>query len=61
MLSRDAIAKFLLEEDGPTAVEYAVILAMIVMVCVASVSFLATQTAESFNTSATAITGAFGN
>ena len=58
---RNAITDFLLEEDGPTAVEYAVMLAFIIAVCIASVSFLAAQTAESFNTSAEAIAGAFGN
>ena len=61
MRQQNAFVKFILEEDGPTAVEYAVILAMIVVVCVASISLLATRTAESFNTSASAISGAFGN
>jgi pilus assembly protein Flp/PilA len=62
MLSpNSAIIDFLCEEDGATAVEYAVMLALIIAVCIASVSFLAAQTAESFNTSASAIAGAFGN
>jgi pilus assembly protein Flp/PilA len=56
-----AIFEFLLEEDGPTAVEYAVMLALIIAVCVGSVSFLASQTAGSFDTSANAIAGAIGN
>lgn len=59
--TRQAIIDFLLEEDGPTAVEYAVMLAMIIGVCFASVSFLASQTAASFDASANAIAGAFGN
>lgn len=31
------IIKFLREEDGPTAVEYAVMLALIVVVCIVSI------------------------
>lgn len=57
----NAIVSFLREEDGPTAVEYAVMLALIVAVCVASVTFLASQTAGSFNVSSDAIAGAFAN
>ena len=60
-LRKDAIVEFLLEEDGPTAVEYAVMLALIVGVCLSSISFVSAKTAESFNTTNAAITGAFGN
>ena len=42
------ILHFLLNEDGPTAVEYAVMLALIIMVCVATVAQLGTNTAASF-------------
>lgn len=52
---------FFQEEDGTTAVEYAVMLALIIGVCIGSVTVLATATADSFNTSANAIIGAFGN
>lgn len=58
-LNRKAIVDFLKEEDGPTAVEYAVMLAMIIAVCIASVQFLAIQTKQSFDDSGAAITGAF--
>lgn len=34
----NSIKKFLLSEDGPTAVEYAVMLALIIVVCLAAVS-----------------------
>ena len=54
-----AVVNFLAEEDGPTAVEYAVILAMIVVGCIGAVSFLAGKTKESFDTSGAAISGAF--
>jgi pilus assembly protein Flp/PilA len=53
--------RFLREEDGPTAVEYAVVLALIVGVCIVSVGRLATVVGESFDESSTAITNAFAN
>lgn len=58
---RKAVTDFFWEDDGTTAVEYAVMLALIIAVCIISVTFLASQTADSFNTSADAIAGAFGN
>jgi pilus assembly protein Flp/PilA len=48
------------EEDGPTAVEYAVMLALIVAVCVGAVHAMANATAESFDTSANELAGALG-
>jgi pilus assembly protein Flp/PilA len=45
------------EEDGPTAVEYAVMLSLIIGVCVVSVRALATVTRSSFDQSAQAISG----
>jgi pilus assembly protein Flp/PilA len=47
--------RFLASEDGPTAVEYAVMLALIVGVCLASVNALANATGSSFDKSAAAI------
>ena len=32
------VKKFLVSEDGPTAVEYAVMLALIIVVCIAAIS-----------------------
>ena len=60
-LSREAFVEFLLEEDGPTAVEYCVMLALICGVIVGSVTFLANTTKESFIASGDAIEGAFAN
>jgi pilus assembly protein Flp/PilA len=37
------------QEDGPTAVEYAVMLALIIVVCVAAVSFIGSQANATFN------------
>lgn len=47
--------RFLASEDGPTAVEYAVILALIVGVCLASIHALASATGSSFDKSGAAI------
>lgn len=43
-----AVVAFLKEESGPTAVEYAVMLALIVVVCVAAVTTLGVSTNESY-------------
>ena len=45
------ILKFLREEDGPTAVEYAVMLALILAVCITAISAVGTQASSSFNNS----------
>jgi pilus assembly protein Flp/PilA len=49
---------FLLEEDGPTAVEYAVMVSLIAGACIASVGQVATATKSSYNSSSDAITNA---
>jgi pilus assembly protein Flp/PilA len=55
------IRRFLIEEDGPTATEYAVMLALIVGVCLASVHVLAQAAGDSFNSSGTAISTALAS
>ena len=42
MLSRisQTVTDFLVKEDGPTAVEYAVMLALIIVVCIAAITTL---------------------
>lgn len=47
------IKRLLTEEDGPTAVEYAVVLAAIVMVCIAAIAAVGTQTNSLFENSVT--------
>ena len=42
------IERFLASEDGPTTVEYAIMLALIVFVCVASIRTLGTNTRDVF-------------
>ena len=41
--------RFLVSEDGPTAVEYAVMLALIVIVCLTAISSLGTAAKNAFN------------
>lgn len=36
----DPVVRFVRSEDGPTAVEYAVMLALIIVVCIAAISTL---------------------
>lgn len=55
------IREFLANEDGPTAVEYAVLLALITAACLASVNSLAQGTASSFQSSATELEGVLGS
>ena len=49
------IKKFLASEDGPTAVEYAVMLALIVVVCIVTVTNLGTKVNDSFSKTETAL------
>ena len=49
------IVNFLKEEDGPTAVEYAVMLALIVVVCIAAIGSLGTATNAKFEEVGTSI------
>jgi pilus assembly protein Flp/PilA len=51
------IYDFLKEEDGPTAVEYAVMLALIVVVCLAAVGTIGTNANAKFEAVGTAIAG----
>jgi pilus assembly protein Flp/PilA len=45
----NSVKKFLVSEDGPTAVEYAVMLALIVVVCIAAVRAVGSNAAQKFN------------
>ena len=44
----DSIVSFLKEEDGPTAVEYAVMLALIVVVCLGTIGILGSEAEKKF-------------
>ncbi len=51
------IRRFLLLDDGPTAVEYAVMLALIVIVCLAAISSIGTNANTTFTNVASSIAG----
>jgi pilus assembly protein Flp/PilA len=50
-----SVMHFLVEEDGPTAVEYAVMLSLIVVVCLAAVGEIGHQSRHTFEDAATAL------
>jgi len=47
--------RFLTSEDGPTAVEYAVMLALIVIVCLVSIQAVGSNANATFNTVANSL------
>jgi pilus assembly protein Flp/PilA len=51
----DSVVNFLKREDGPTAVEYAVMLALIIVVCITAITALGTNANKTFTTVSTAI------
>ena len=53
-LTRSCVA-FLKNEDGPTAVEYAVMLALIIVVCIVAISVLGSNANSTFTTVGSAI------
>jgi len=49
------VLRFLKSEDGPTAVEYAVMLALIIVICLTAITAVGTQAAATFNSIATSL------
>jgi pilus assembly protein Flp/PilA len=49
------VQRFLVSEDGPTAVEYAVMLALIVIVCLASIRLIGQNANTTFDATAAAL------
>lgn len=49
MYAFDLIREFLRAEDGPTAVEYAVMLALIVVVCIGAITALGSNANKVFS------------
>ena len=43
------VRQFLISEDGPTAVEYAVMLALIIIVALTAIQAVGTRTSATFN------------
>ena len=56
----DLLKNLLRDEEGPTAVEYAVMLAGIVAVCITVVLAMSHATADCFDQSASQLNGAMG-
>jgi pilus assembly protein Flp/PilA len=45
-----SVQRFLVSEDGPTAVEYAVMLALIIIVCLTAIQAIGTNASATFQT-----------
>ena len=45
---KNAVVNFMKREDGPTAVEYAVMLALIIVVCITAITALGTNANKTF-------------
>jgi len=52
---RNFVVEFLKREDGPTAVEYAVMLALIIVVCIGAITTLGKNANTTFTSVGTAI------
>jgi len=52
------VVEFLKRDDGPTAVEYAVMLALIVVVCLVAITALGTAANKTFDTVGKAVSSA---
>jgi pilus assembly protein Flp/PilA len=49
------VVEFVRNEDGPTAVEYAVMLALIIVVCIGAITTLGTDANQTFSSVGTAL------
>ena len=52
------VVEFVKREDGPTAVEYAVMLALIIVVCITAITTLGSNANKTFTSVGTAVGGA---
>jgi pilus assembly protein Flp/PilA len=52
---KQQVVNFLVQEDGPTAVEYAVMLALIIVVCIGAITTLGKNANGTFTSVGTAI------
>jgi pilus assembly protein Flp/PilA len=55
------VTDFLGREDGPTAVEYAVMLALIIVVCIAAITTIGSKANATFNTVGSQLGSASGS
>jgi pilus assembly protein Flp/PilA len=56
-----SVVDFVKREDGPTAVEYAVMLALIIVVCITAITTLGTKANATFNTVSNQLGAASGS
>jgi len=54
---KNFVVDFLAREDGPTAVEYAVMLALIIVVCITAITALGSNANKTFTSVSTSIGG----
>lgn len=52
-----SVQRFIVSEDGPTAVEYAVMLALIIVVCLTAIQAVGTNAAATFTNVSGNLTG----
>jgi pilus assembly protein Flp/PilA len=58
---RQSVVNFLRNEDGPTAVEYAVMLALIIVVCITAITALGSNANNTFSYVGTQVGGTGGS
>jgi pilus assembly protein Flp/PilA len=58
---KQKVLRFLWRDDGPAAVEYAVMMALILMACISAITSLGSETNTSFSDSADKITTAISS
>ena len=56
-----SLARFVKDESGPTAVEYAVMLALIIVVCITAITTLGTNANNTFSYVGNVIGGSSGS
>ncbi len=56
-LLANRVHRFVISEDGPTAVEYAVMLALIIIVCLVAISSIGTNANQTFGDIAASMAG----
>ena len=57
----DKVRAFVAAEDGPTAVEYAVLLSMIVVICLTAIQSVGTSAKTTFSNTAASMAAANGS
>ena len=58
---QQSLVRFLRNEDGPTAVEYAVMLALIIVVCITAITALGSNANNTFSYVATQVGNTSGS